>query len=298
MKMTRLFMACGAICLILTACSEGYGIDSTLQNGNSVTFVQIAQGELYGNGQEGIIRQNLVITSNEEWNDLITAMNAVNNVTESFTETEIDFSRYRIIAVFDGVKPNGGWSIDIKDITDYKDSIVVTYTNFKSGNLTNVTTQPYHIVKIAVAEKEIVFKGDCDEDDIEYPIEISFEEYTLDGTSCQWTNFNYDYTVFNSGKMLIVNSNEELENYINCSDYPEINFDKYSLIIAWGVANNSIGNIEKQLMQTGDSQYNLSVTIELGYHETVTKWLIAILLDKLSDNTNITLSTNIINNPF
>ena len=137
------------------------------------------------------------------------------------------------------------------------------------------------------------------EDLVEWRIllgKILFREYSLDGTSCLWTNFDYDYTVFNSGKILIINSNEKLENYINCTsgNYPEINFDNYSLIIAWGVANNGIRNVEKQLSQMSSNQYSLIVTIELKPIEVMTKWMAAIFVDKLSDNTNITLSTNII----
>ncbi|MDN3491936.1 hypothetical protein [Winogradskyella bathintestinalis] len=54
----------------------------TLINTESVL---IAEGNLYGSGEEGIQKQNLVITSNDDWKALINQMNSVNNVSSSFT---------------------------------------------------------------------------------------------------------------------------------------------------------------------------------------------------------------------
>ena len=42
-------------------------------------------------------------------------------------------------------------------------------------------------------------------------IEIPFTEYVLDSNFCQWTNLN-----FNNDTIIVINSNEELENYITC----------------------------------------------------------------------------------
>jgi len=47
----------------------------------------IAKDNLYGNGMEGITQQNLIISDQTAWNDLIAQMNSVNNVSDNFTET-------------------------------------------------------------------------------------------------------------------------------------------------------------------------------------------------------------------
>jgi hypothetical protein len=60
--------------------------------------------------------------------------------------------------VFDEVKSDGGWSIDITNIENQENQIVVTVTNLHTGNITSVMTQPYQIVKIPVSDKEIVFE--------------------------------------------------------------------------------------------------------------------------------------------
>jgi hypothetical protein len=112
---------------------------------------------LYGAGSEGIAKQNLAIQTQEEWNNLITAMNSVNNVSNNFTETDIDFSKYQVLAIFDEVKGSGGWSIDITGVTEYQDEIIVTVENLQKGGTATVMTQPYYIVKIPKSDKKIIF---------------------------------------------------------------------------------------------------------------------------------------------
>jgi len=129
-----------------------------LVNNQSIIPTLIGKGELYGNGKEGIIKQNLVISDKTEWDKLLLAMNSVNSVSNRFTETDIDFSKYQIIAIFDQIQSSGGWTIDITDITECQNEIAVTVENLHKYGVTCVMTQPYHIVKIPVSGKKIVFK--------------------------------------------------------------------------------------------------------------------------------------------
>ncbi len=125
---------------------------------NPVEFIFIGQGNLYGNGEENVEKQNLVISDINSWSELINKMNAVNNVSDSFTETNIDFYESMIIAIFDEVKGNGGHSIDITKIVDNNNKIIVTIENILQGDLTTVMTQPYHIVKISKKNKSVIFE--------------------------------------------------------------------------------------------------------------------------------------------
>ena len=162
MKAQSIILASLMSCVFFfIGCNEGKGTGKN--NGNefvpqTITPILIAQGEF--KGQSGT-KQNLVIKTQEEWDKLVTLIttkNSVNNVSNNFTEMEIDFSTYQIIAVFDEVKNNDGWSIDITDVIEFSDSIVVSILNLKKGDDTYVATQPYHIVKIPVSEKKIVFQ--------------------------------------------------------------------------------------------------------------------------------------------
>ena len=149
---TPIFLVC--LCALIMGCSEGddpaafVPVDATV----------IGTGNLFGNGAEGISEQNLVISTTEAWNDLLTQMNSVNNVTDDFTETNIDFNQYRVIAVFDEVRGNGGFRIDL-DIWSDTNQIVVQVTDLApQGNATTVIAQPFHVVKIALSDLPVVFQ--------------------------------------------------------------------------------------------------------------------------------------------
>ncbi|WP_221892414.1 protease complex subunit PrcB family protein [Winogradskyella flava] len=120
--------------------------------------VLIAKGNLYGAGAEGIKKQHLVITERQDWNNLITKLNSVNNVSNGFTETAIDFSKYTVIAVFDEVKTSGGYSVEL-DIASHSDKTVIKVTqNSPDGMATAVMTQPYYIAKVSKTNLPIEFQ--------------------------------------------------------------------------------------------------------------------------------------------
>lgn len=122
-----------------------------------VTTTLISKGELYGNGAEGILSSQLVINDTTSWNALVDQMNSVNTVSDSFSETDINFSDFTIIAVFDEIKGNGGYGIDLT-VSSNAENIAVNVTHLSpEGNAITVMTQPYHIVKIPKAVLPIVF---------------------------------------------------------------------------------------------------------------------------------------------
>ena len=118
----------------------------------------IAQDNLYGNGEEGIGQQNVVISDEESWKTLLSQMNSVNNVSDNFTETAIDFSKYKVIAVFDELRGNGGTSLDL-DIVSNSENIVVSVKSIApEGMSLTVMEQPFVIVKILDSGLPILFK--------------------------------------------------------------------------------------------------------------------------------------------
>lgn len=132
--------------------------ENTKENTN---FDVISKGALHGAGNEGIMEQNLIITDSDAWTSLVNQMDFVNNVSNSFSEVAIDFSEFTVIAVFQDVKSNGGYGLDMEITTDSK-SIFVDITELVPGvedNVTTVVTQPYYIVKIPKTDLSIVFKN-------------------------------------------------------------------------------------------------------------------------------------------
>jgi len=134
---------------------------NTDDNNSEMTNVEstlIAKDNLFGNGDEGIVEQNMVITDQSTWNDLITQMNSVNNVSDNFSETDIDFSEYKVIAVFDEIKGNGGHSLELS-INSNSENIIVSITDLgPEGNAITVMTQPFHIVKIPTSDLPVIFE--------------------------------------------------------------------------------------------------------------------------------------------
>ena len=122
-------------------------------------IVLIGKGNLYGSGAEGIEKQNLIVTSSEEWKDLLNKINTVNKVSDSFSETDIDFSKYTVLAVFDEVKNSGGHSLNLV-LEEADDKILIeVLRKSPDGIATSVMTQPYYIVKIPKPSLPIVFRG-------------------------------------------------------------------------------------------------------------------------------------------
>lgn len=115
---------------------------------------EIAQGWLSYN--EVFTNENIVITSSTQWEELLSEMEAVNEgITNTFTETDIDFNTYEILASFQ-VK-NGTTTVDITAVTENESNITVTVKNLQQG-LTQDVAHPFHIVKIQKSNKPVVFE--------------------------------------------------------------------------------------------------------------------------------------------
>ena len=144
----------------------------------------------------------------------------------------------------------------------------------------------------------LLFAAGCDENmrsngggntGNEKPIEIPFTEYSLDGTSCQWANFTYPP----NGELIIINSTEELEKHVVCveNNYPVIDFSKQTLLLGSGNAEKVVHTITKSLLQLSTNKYKLNIEIILSEALVAlpTTWVIALVTDKLSEESNVEL---------
>lgn len=138
---------------LATSCSSDD--DGTTTQSTPITFTEIGKGALFGNGTEGISQSNIVIDNTNDWQNLMTQMNSFNNVTNEFSETNIDFNTYTVIGIFLEVKPSG-WEVEISNIEENTTDILVSKTETETIN--SVITQPFHIVKIPITNKPIEFE--------------------------------------------------------------------------------------------------------------------------------------------
>lgn len=145
------YISIGLLLLLVISCNKSNDIDLNL--------TLIHQGTLYGAGDENISEENLVIEKVEDWEDLLVKINAVNSGSEYFSETEIDFDEFIVIACFDKVRPSAGYSITISN-TEVKNKEVEFTISKESadGMVASVITQPYYIAKFPRTKKKISFK--------------------------------------------------------------------------------------------------------------------------------------------
>ena len=114
----------------------------------------------YLNSKEGIKEQNLIISDEDTWNELVSQMDSVNNESQNFSETRIDFSKFQIIAIFDQVRNTGGYHLDAKFSVNASKIVatIIKITPKPEDYVTYVINQPYYIVKIPKVDLPIAFE--------------------------------------------------------------------------------------------------------------------------------------------
>lgn len=133
-------------------------ISGTPQDTNEMLVHVIGQENLYGSSSEGFTEENHVINDSVAWNALKAQMNQSNEVTYNFTEQEIDFTQWTVLASFDQVRPNGGHAISYSSVMEDSTHINATIHHVNpNGAATTVITQPYIVVKIQKTTKPVLF---------------------------------------------------------------------------------------------------------------------------------------------
>ncbi|MDR1226364.1 MAG: hypothetical protein LBK47_05625 [Prevotellaceae bacterium] len=181
------------------------------------------------------------------------------------------------------------------DITHTFVNGVLNITQQGSPNQANCicyTDVSYTINGISQDEVNVIFINEvqvyCYNEN--YPIEIPFEDYSLAGTPCQWTMLNND-----NDEVVVINSNEELNQYITCTsnDYPAIDFSKYTLLLAHGTASSSVVSLGcSRLQQISEQGYTMNVDIVLGNATVMSDWQTPIIINKMGQESNVELKIN------
>ena len=127
-----------------------------------------------------------------------------------------------------------------------------------------------------------------DDPDPEFPIEIPFTEYSLEGTSCQWINFQGD---IGGSTVVMINSMEELKNHISCteSSYSAIDFSIHTLLLAYGIAPYFVIPNYTNLQQVSEQNYEMNVNLRPGIAAVITRWHVPIIVSKITDDNAIEL---------
>ena len=122
-------------------------------------FTSLSKGNLFGAGEEGFKKENIVISSKEDWKSFLSKIDTTNKVSETF-ENAIDFSKEMILVVVDKVRNTGGYSIEIIEAIGEGDNLLIkvkTESPKPTDMVTTAIVQPYHIIKVNKTKKEIKF---------------------------------------------------------------------------------------------------------------------------------------------
>jgi hypothetical protein len=95
----------------------------------------------------------VTISNTNDWQNLISQMNSVNNVSDDFTEIDINFNEFTVFAIFLEVKGNG-WEIEIENVIENETNISISTQETEFDNF--VITQPFQIIKIPKTDKPII----------------------------------------------------------------------------------------------------------------------------------------------
>ncbi len=111
-----------------------------------VNFTTIAQGtySAYPTASQ------LSISSTAEWVSLWQQHSS--NDQSPPPVPEVDFTQYRVVAVFAGQKPTGGYSVEIISVETTNSQLVITvkYRQPGAGDIvTQALTDPYHIIRFS-----------------------------------------------------------------------------------------------------------------------------------------------------
>lgn len=123
--------------------------------GSSAQFVTLGKGVYSGISERALI----VIRSEEDWDMLWTRH--VSKIAPKPDMPSIDFSKDMVIAVFTGLKPSGGYKVEIVKMEMDEKTMTVFYRETRPSPqdiVATVMTQPYHLTKIERQNFEIDFE--------------------------------------------------------------------------------------------------------------------------------------------
>lgn len=118
---------------------------------------------------------------------------------------------------------------------------------------------------------------------------VSFTEYSLNKP--QYWNLDYE----GNGNVVVVNSDEELKNIFTDTEYPSINFSKHTLVLISGTTNYGIHKkMIKDIQNHSENRYKLNVEITLTIATVMERWVIPVLIEKVSDKSVVEADVAII----
>ena len=115
-------------------------------------FETIGSGAYCGHFSQG----DYVVKDGQQWSNLWDKVNSINIPQPALPL--IDFNNDMVIAVFLGTKRSGGYGIQISELRETDNCLEVSVVETAPGGwVTMALTQPYHLIKTSLTDKEVKF---------------------------------------------------------------------------------------------------------------------------------------------
>ncbi len=120
---------------------------------------ELCAGNLYGDGEEGLNEQQIIVESQEELEALLEKMSSINPNGCSDILMTIDFEEFDLIFLLDRVRGTGGYSIEVTEVSKLDELVSVEYKHITPLNTAapSVMTQPFVFVQVLKLNSEVRF---------------------------------------------------------------------------------------------------------------------------------------------
>jgi heat shock protein HslJ len=289
MKTTKfLLLAALALCFAL-ACSDDKELPTDESDHRQPELPQLPDTEYligtswklvaFVNDVDGIVKTPEPVSENNYWitfnkDGTFSAQSAVNELEGSYT---INPATSTI-----SITELGGTKINEQPDGDL---FVQQLQSIQSFSVEQSSLKLYHTEKDYLLFT--VHKEEPEIKPIDQSNEISItEEYEMRDLCNKWINLKRDE------KVLIINSQVEMEPYINrATGYiPNIDFSKQTLLLISGGTTSGIHALNASLEEVAPNEYKIDITIDLDWTTFPPKWVVEIVMPKISPDANFSVS--------
>jgi hypothetical protein len=119
-----------------------------------ISFTEIRKGDVF-TANYNPTQHGEIFTNQNDWDYFVDSIWQIDPIP---SEANVNFSKNIVIAVFDKPRTTGGYDIEIKSIVENEQNVVVNFQT-GAGDVTQMPTRSYHIVKIPKTTKPITFEN-------------------------------------------------------------------------------------------------------------------------------------------
>jgi len=152
---------------------------------------------------------------------------------------------------------------------------------------------PWRAGPTVISEGRITENGSGSGTTINYPVDVPFTGYSLEGSTCYW-KLSYESSCSRGGEIAVINSDEELANYVGCKDPnlpPAIDFSKHTLLLAYGSRCYRDTPRDTSLQQISAQNYVVKVDFNLSAAAAIGYWQTPLIVDKIAEGSAVQVVT-------